>query len=155
MSVARLLASFGGSGYAPFAPGTAASLLAVLLGIPLLQAPPGMLALAAALASLLGLWAIRAAQVEGDPGWVVIDEVAGQWIALMGLARPTLPGLALAFALFRLFDIVKPGPVGWADRRGGAAGIMADDLIAGALAAGVVWAVRSQWPGVVDGMTPP
>jgi phosphatidylglycerophosphatase A len=107
-----------------------------------------MLAIAALLVSLLGLWAIRAARVEGDPGWVVIDEIAGQFVALLGLTRPTIVGLAAAFALFRLFDIVKPGPVGWADRQDGAAGIMADDLIAGAIAAGVLWAARQRWPGV-------
>jgi phosphatidylglycerophosphatase A len=143
---ACVVASGLGSGYAPRAPGTVASLLAVVLGIPLLLAPTGVLALATTIATLGGLWAIRAAKVDGDPGWVVIDEVAGQWLALLGLARPTALGLLAAFALFRLLDIAKPGPVGWADRQGGAAGIMADDLIAGALVAGVLWAVRSHWP---------
>lgn len=149
MSLARLIASGLGSGFVPRAPGTAGSLLALLLGIPLLLAPPPLLTLAVLAASLGGLWAIRAARVDGDPGWVVIDEVAGQWLALLGLARPTVLGLAAAFVLFRLLDIVKPGPVGWADRQGGAAGIMADDLVAGALAAGILWAVRARWPGVL------
>ena len=81
------------------------------------------------------MWAIRAARVEGDPGWVVIDEIAGQWIAMLALPRPTWLGLLAAFALFRLLDILKPGPVGWADRQGGAVGVMADDVIAGAIAA--------------------
>jgi phosphatidylglycerophosphatase A len=148
VTLARLVAGGFGSGFVPFAPGTAGALLGLLLGVPLLLAPPGMLAIAALLVSLLGLWAIRAARVEGDPGWVVIDEIAGQFVALLGLARPTIVGLAAAFALFRLFDIVKPGPVGWADRQDGAAGIMADDLIAGAIAAGVLWAARQRWPGV-------
>ncbi|HET6238395.1 MAG TPA: phosphatidylglycerophosphatase A [Acetobacteraceae bacterium] len=148
MTLARLVAGGFGSGFVPFAPGTAGALLGLLLGVPLLLAPPGMLAIAALLVSLLGLWAIRAARVEGDPGWVVIDEIAGQFVALLGLTRPTIVGLAAAFALFRLFDIVKPGPVGWADRQDGAAGIMADDLIAGAIAAGVLWAARQRWPGV-------
>jgi phosphatidylglycerophosphatase A len=124
-------------------------MLGLVLGVPLLLAPPGTLAVAALLVSLLGLWAIRAAEVDGDPGWVVIDEVAGQWVALLGLARPTPLGLLAAFALFRLFDIVKPGPVGWADRQGGAGGIMADDLIAGAIAAGILWAVGQRWPGLL------
>jgi phosphatidylglycerophosphatase A len=146
MTPARLIASGLGSGFAPRAPGTAGSLLALLLGIPLLLAPPIVLPIAVALASLGGFWAIRAARVEGDPGWVVIDEVAGQWLTLVGLARPTVPGLIVAFALFRLLDITKPGPVGWADRQGGAGGIMADDLIAGALAAGILWAARGRWP---------
>jgi len=145
----RLVASGFGSGFVPGAPGTAGALLGLLLGVPLLLAPPGVLALGVLLVSLLGLWAIRTARIEGDPGWVVIDEIAGQWVALLGLARPTAVGLAAAFVLFRLFDIVKPGPVGWADRQGGAAGIMADDLIAGAIAAGILWAVRLRWPGVL------
>ena len=148
MTFGRIIASGLGSGYAPRAPGTVASLFAVLLGIPLMLAPTGTLALAAAVASVGGLWAIRASKVDGDPGWVVIDEVAGQWLALLGLGRPTALGLLAAFALFRLLDIAKPGPVGWADRQGGAAGIMADDLIAGVIAAGVLWAVRSHWPMV-------
>ena len=149
MTFSRLLASGFGSGFVPGAPGTAGALLGLLLGVPLLLAPPGVLALGVLLVSLLGLWAIRAARIEGDPGWVVIDEIAGQWMALLGLAHPTVLGLGAAFALFRLFDILKPGPVGWADRQGGAAGIMADDLIAGAIAAGILWAVRQRWPGVM------
>jgi phosphatidylglycerophosphatase A len=70
-----------------------------------------------------------------DPGWIVVDEIAGQMIALLALHKISLIGVALAFALFRLFDISKPGPIGWADRQGGAAGIMADDLLAGVAAA--------------------
>jgi len=147
VTFARLVASGFGSGFLPGAPGTAGALLGLMLGVPLLLAPPGVLGAAALVVSLLGLWAIRAARVDGDPGWVVIDEIAGQWVALIGLARPTVVGVAAAFALFRLFDIVKPGPVGWADRKGGAAGIMADDLIAGAIASGILWAVRQHWPG--------
>jgi phosphatidylglycerophosphatase A len=84
-----------------------------------------------------------------DPSWVVIDELAGQWIALLpvaigaeaaGAAPSDLwPGWLAAFLLFRLFDVWKPGPVGWADRRPGAAGVVLDDLFAGAFAAvGVV-----------------
>jgi phosphatidylglycerophosphatase A len=147
MTFARLAASGFGLGFLPVASGTAASALAVLLGIPLMLGPAWMLSVAAALASLGGLWLISSAQVEGDPGWVVIDEIAGQWIALVGLARPTIAGLIAAFAIFRLLDIAKPGPVRWADRQGGEAGIMGDDLIAGALTAGILWAIRSRWPG--------
>lgn len=145
-ALARLLLSGSGVGYVPLAPGTAGSLLALLLGVPLLLAPGWLLAAAVTAASLGGLWAIRVVRLEGDPGWVVIDEVAGQWLALLGLARPTLAGLAAALALFRLLDIVKPGPVGWADRQGGRVGVMADDLAAGAFAASILWAVRAAWP---------
>jgi phosphatidylglycerophosphatase A len=145
---ARLIAAGFGVGWAPRAPGTAGSLLALPAGAALMLAPPWVLACAAATATLGGVWAIRAADIDGDPGWVVVDEIAGQWIALIGLARPTMVGLAAAFALFRLLDIVKPGPVGWADRQGGAAGVMADDVIAGAIVAGILWAARSRWPGL-------
>ncbi|HVB67502.1 MAG TPA: phosphatidylglycerophosphatase A, partial [Acetobacteraceae bacterium] len=89
-----------------------------------------------------------AAGIGGDPGFVVIDEVAGQWVALLGLARPGVWGLLAGFALFRLLDVTKPGPVGWADRQGGAWGVMGDDLIAGAVVAVVLWGVRMGWPGV-------
>jgi phosphatidylglycerophosphatase A len=147
---ARIIASGFGCGYAPLAPGTVASAITLLPGVLLLQISPALPTLAALLATLVGLWAIRAARIEGDPGWVVIDEVAGQLLALCGLARATLPGVLAAFCVFRLLDVIKPGPIAWADRQGGAAGIMADDLIAGAITAGVLWAVRSRWPGVFD-----
>ena len=148
MTLGRLIASGFGSGFAPLAAGTVASALATLAGAALMLGPGWVLPMAATLSALAGLWAIRAAQVEGDPGWVVIDEVAGQWIALLGLARATPLGLLAAFVVFRLLDVTKPGPIGWADRQPGAAGIMADDLIAGAFAAGILWAVRSRWPAV-------
>ena len=151
---ARVVASCGGAGFAPVAPGTVASALALGFGALLLWgAPaalaPAALALAAVAAAVGGVWAIRAAGVEGDPGWVVIDEVAGQWVALLGLGRVTPLGLLVAFLGFRLLDIAKPGPVGWADRQGGAGGIMADDLIAGALVAAVLWVLRARWPWVL------
>ena len=146
---ARVVASCGGAGFAPVAPGTVASALALGFGALLLWGAPAALALAAVAAAVGGVWAIRAAGVEGDPGWVVIDEVAGQWVALLGLGRVTPLGLLVAFLGFRLLDITKPGPVGWADRQGGAGGIMADDLIAGALVAAVLWVLRARWPWVL------
>lgn len=145
---ARLLAGGFGCGRVPYAPGTVASAVAVALAWGPMAEVRWALPLAAMVASVGGLWAIRAARIEGDPGWVVIDEIAGQWVALLALTRPTWPGLAAAFAVFRLLDVAKPGPIGWADRQGGAAGMMADDLIAGGFAAGIVWAARSCLPGV-------
>jgi phosphatidylglycerophosphatase A len=58
--------------------------------------------------------------------------------------------LLAAFIIFRLLDITKPEPIAWADRQGGAAGIMADDLLAGAITAGILWAIRSQWPDLLN-----
>lgn len=148
MRLARIIAGGAGIGFFPVASGTVASAVAVLIGAGLLWASPWVLGVGAVVASVGGFRAIAAARVEGDPGWVVIDEVAGQWIALLGLARPALTGVVAAFVLFRLLDVAKPGPVGWADRQNGAAGIMADDIIAGAIAAGVLWVVRTGWRGV-------
>jgi phosphatidylglycerophosphatase A len=150
MTPARLVASGFGSGFFPVAPGTAGSLVALLVGAGLLWAAPAALPWAALAAAVGGFWAVAATRAGDDPGWVVIDEFAGQWIAMLPLARPTLAGLAAAFLLFRLLDIVKPGPIGWADRQHGAAAVMADDLVAGAIAAGIVWAAQSRWPGVLD-----
>jgi phosphatidylglycerophosphatase A len=150
LSPARFIASGFGVGFAPVAPGTAGSLLALLLGVLLILASPVALPVAALAATLGGVWAIRAARVDGDPSWVVIDEVAGQWIAMLPLPRPAWPGLVAAFLLFRLFDITKPGPVGWADRRHGAVGVMADDVIAGAIAAIILSLFRLFWPHIID-----
>lgn len=110
----------------------------------------------------LGWWAIRhdtAGQPDHDPSEIVIDEVAGQWIALMpvmiGAAYASVPVLALwpgwitAFVAFRLFDIWKPGPVGWADRRPDAWGVMLDDVIAGVIAAVVVIVAAAVSHGVM------
>jgi phosphatidylglycerophosphatase A len=88
--------------------------------------------------SLAGWWASGAhSRLTGrdDPGEIVIDEVAGQWIALLP-ASLAWPDIAIAFLLFRATDIVKPWPASWADRTiHGGLGVMADDLIAGVYAA--------------------
>lgn len=147
--IARLVASGLGSGFAPVAPGTVGSVAALGLGALMLGFAPMALPLAVIGATLAGLWSVRASGVEDDPGWVVIDEFAGMWIALLPLADdPVAPlALLLAFVVFRLLDIVKPGPIGWADRQGGPAGVMADDVIAGAVTAVVVWGATQIMPG--------
>jgi phosphatidylglycerophosphatase A len=146
VTFARLIASGCGCGFVPIAPGTAGSVIALLSGALLMQLPPYALPVAVLIATLGGFWAVRAANVDGDPGWVVIDEFAGQWLALFGLARASLAGLCAAFLIFRVLDIAKPGPIGWADRQHGAAGVMADDVIAGAIAACILWAINARWP---------
>lgn len=149
MTLARMVAAGGGVGYVPVAAGTAASAVAALLGAAVLAWSAIALAVLALAAFAAGVWAVRALHANDDPGWVVIDEYAGQWIALLGLARPSVTGVLLAFVLFRVLDIGKPGPVGWADRRHDALGVMGDDVIAGVLAACVLWGVRLVWPGVL------
>lgn len=150
LRLARLVASGLGSGYAPVAPGTAGSLVALILGAGLLLLSPALLAVAAVLAAVAGWWSVRKLRLGDDPGWVVVDEFAGQWTAMLALARPSIAGLAGAFVLFRLLDITKPGPVGWADRQHSAIGVMADDILAGAIAAGLLWTVRQLWPGAFE-----
>jgi phosphatidylglycerophosphatase A len=145
-TAATALASVLGCGRFPVSPGTAGSAVAILLGAPMLLGPPWLLPLMALLATIGGLWAVQASGARDDPGWVVIDEVAGQWIALLGLASPNPWGLLLALVLFRFFDITKLGPIGWADRQHGAFGVMADDVIAGAIVAVIVFVARLHWP---------
>jgi len=147
---AALVATLGGIGRLPEAPGTWASLAAIpaawalhaLGGFPLLAG-----ATVAAFAA--GMWAVAAYlphAAEGDPSEVVIDELVGMWIALFPLSAGLWlmgapaglfpwPGWALGFAAFRFFDILKPPPVNRAERLPGALGVMADDVVAGLLAA--------------------
>jgi len=133
MDAVRAIASLGGIGHLRPAPGTWGSAVVLPLGF-----LPGWVALLAALVFTgLGLWALaRLPETTADPGWIVVDEAAGQSLAVA--AASGWGGILLAFALFRLFDIAKPGPVGWADRQKGAFGVMADDLIAGAMAGAAV-----------------
>jgi phosphatidylglycerophosphatase A len=124
-------------------PGTVASVaVAALLGA--VSAWPGVY-LAVALGCLLagcGVTlgfggSVAGPEGHGDPGWVVSDEVAGQALACLGAlpACGDLRVLALALLLFRLLDILKPGPVATLERVPGGAGILLDDLAAGLLAA--------------------
>lgn len=151
--MSRLVASVAGVGFLLPAPGTWGSLAALVLAFAVLSlGGPWLLVVLTALVWTLGLVVARrviAQTGDHDPGWVVIDEVAGQWIALFPVAygayrmdAPLLalwPGWVAAFLLFRLFDIRKPWLAGRADRRGDAFGLMMDDVWAGIFAAlGVV-----------------
>ena len=148
----RAVCTLGPVGHLRPGPGTWGSAAAVLLGWGLHVLGGFWLLLAATLAvTALGWWAVAQAtrdSADKDPSEIVIDEVAGQWVALWPVSLGAQmagaefwalwPGVVTAFVAFRAFDILKPGPVGWADRQPGALGVMADDLIAGWLAALVV-----------------
>lgn len=142
--MSRWVASVFGVGLFPVAPGTAGSAVALLAGAGLMLGPPWLLPLGAALAAAAGYLVIPRAVTDpnADPGWVVIDEVAGQWVAMLGLAGVSVTGLVAAFVGFRILDIWKPGPVGWADRQPGAFGIMTDDILAGGGVALMLYAAR-------------
>lgn len=145
----QIIATFFYSGHLRPAPGTWGSAAAVLAAWPLHAiGGPMLLLIGVVLSFVLGWWATAVetrGQDDHDPSEIVIDEVAGQWIALLpvsfGAAHAGVPVLALwpgiltAFALFRLFDITKPSLIGWADRRGDALGVMLDDVFAGIVAA--------------------
>lgn len=131
----RLLCSWFGAGWLPKAPGTWGSLAALPLAWLLFWVGGSTLLLIAAVIIFgLGWWAsARVVAQDGadDPGWVVIDEVVGQFLTLC-LTPPSLISYAVGFALFRLFDIRKPWPVDLADRQiKGGFGIMLDDVAAG------------------------
>ena len=131
-----------GSGFVPFAPGTWGSLLAVAIWWFALSPLTLMLQLLViAVVYLLGSWATGRVQKRYDivdDGAIVVDEFVGQWLALLALPLELL-WMAAGFALFRLFDIWKPGPIKWLERNlGGAQGVMADDVLAGIAAAAVL-----------------
>ncbi|MEL6571031.1 MAG: phosphatidylglycerophosphatase A [Pseudomonadota bacterium] len=149
----NLIATFFYIGHLRPAPGTWGSFAALPTAAIVYSVGGAYLVVASiAVAYALGLWATTI-ETDGkddhDPSEIVIDEVVGQWLALLPVlfgAAATgsqilalWPGWLAAFVLFRLFDILKPGPIGWADRRGDATGVMLDDVIAGIFAAiGVV-----------------
>jgi phosphatidylglycerophosphatase A len=169
--MSRLLAIFFGVGLMRPAPGTWGSAVALVLGMVILQVAgfPGLV-LATALATVAGFWACAATLQPGqDPTEVVIDEVAGQWLALLFTAVGfwgrgwqvtgfftsghvgwlPWPAWVFPFALFRLFDIWKPGVIGKADRRSDPAGVMLDDLLAGLFAGIATVVVAGIYHGVM------
>ena len=151
--MSKLIATFFYIGLLRPAPGTWGSAAAIPVGY-LIHVAGGFPALLAATIAVffIGWWATMVetrGKENHDPSEIVIDEVAGQWIALLPLSGGLwhagvdpwvfpYPGWIAAFLMFRLFDIWKPGPVGWADRKSTAFGVMFDDVIAGLMAAIVV-----------------
>ena len=152
------LATLGPLGHMPQAPGTWASAAAVLaapfLFLPL--EPPFRIAVLAAI-FLAGTWAAtRAERALGatDPGCVVIDELLGMWITLAPFNFLRWWQILAALALFRLLDIAKPWPIRRLEKGlPGGLGVMADDALAGLLAAAGVWLLRwATWPAGPTGM---
>ncbi|PCI56335.1 MAG: phosphatidylglycerophosphatase A [Alphaproteobacteria bacterium] len=133
------LASWFGCGFINPAPGTWGSLGALPFGIILYMVCGAYgLAVAAFIITLVGLWSadkFDKAMDGHDSKMIVIDEVAGQWIALIPAAlNPIL--ILFAFILFRFFDILKPWPISFIDKKvPGALGVMGDDILAGLFAA--------------------
>lgn len=148
---ASLIATWFGSGLLPIAPGTWGSAAALPFAAAIVWASgpaagPWVLLAASLLAFLVGLWAsARYAEAcdKDDPGPVVIDEVAGQWLTLVPAGLDPLLYLVGFFA-FRVFDVLKPWPANWMDRAlKGGLGIMLDDMVAGLYAALVCFGVKT------------
>lgn len=145
--MSRAIATVFGLGYLRPASGTWASAAAIVTGLLIDRylGAPG-LAMAVILATVVGFWAVASALQgpDDDPPEFVIDEVAGQWLALLFSSAAfwarghegflPYPAPLAAFVFFRLFDVWKPWIIGRADRLGGARGVMLDDLIAGVFA---------------------
>ena len=142
-SVANFFALGAGLGLAPKAPGT----FGTLLGLPLLLVmPPNQLAyvLVVIVLFVFGVWVCGAcSQYLGvhDHGAIVWDEVVGYLVTMVALPV-TWQWMLAGFIVFRVFDILKPWPISWVDRRvHGGFGIMIDDVLAGLLAAGTLQVV--------------
>jgi phosphatidylglycerophosphatase A len=135
-----------GVGYLPLMPGTFGSLLSVGMFLLLTRVAAGTVLVAVVLVLILaftvaGIWAgTRTEQLSGrkDPGKVVVDEVAGQFVALFPVTRWSTAAVIVSFILFRFFDIVKPYPANRLQEMNGGAGVMFDDLVAGVYGAAIV-----------------
>jgi len=151
MNLNRLFITFLGSGLSPKAPGTAGSLAALVVGVIILELIPMqtffMLTLAITIIGIFEINKYEKATNTHDDKSIVIDEVAGMWIALMFAVASANTmqfdyayeiAIVLSFGAFRLFDIWKPSLIGTIDRKvKGGLGVMGDDLLAG-VAAGML-----------------
>ncbi|GAA7971497.1 phosphatidylglycerophosphatase A [Helicobacter pylori] len=125
------------SGYSKKAPGTIGSLVALLLGLPVLIFSANTLFLAAVLIGLIAIAQIDKEEEESkihDSSYIVIDELVGMWLA-MAISGLSLAGVVLSFVFFRIYDITKPSLIGKIDKEvKGGLGVVADDALAGVLA---------------------
>jgi phosphatidylglycerophosphatase A len=148
--VAVWLATVGGLGYAPVAPGTFGSAAGIAIyWLTRNWSATEQLSLTV-LISALGVWAASRAEVhfgKEDPGTVVIDEVAGQLLTL-ALVPWSITAALIGFLLFRVLDIIKPWPANRFEALHGGAGIMADDLMAGLYGMGVMHLLLRFAPGM-------
>ena len=148
--LAVLLATAGGVGFVPVAPGTAGSAVGILIYFLTYRwSASAQIALLGAI-TIVGVWAAHEAERHfgrEDPGAVVIDEVAGQLLTLFLLGVGAL-GATLGFLVFRVLDVVKPWPARQLEALPGGLGIMADDLMAGAYG-WILLLLASRWlPGM-------
>ncbi|MFC0179735.1 phosphatidylglycerophosphatase A [Thorsellia kenyensis] len=138
-----------GSGLSPKAPGTFGSIAAIPLWLLFYQLPEIEYGILLILTSVLGIYLCdKTAKAMGvhDHGSIVFDEFVGMWITLWLIPSFHWGWILAAFLFFRFFDILKPWPIGWFDKKvDGGVGIMIDDIWAGIFAATCLWATGNLW----------
>lgn len=159
LSVAYLIVTWFKSGLSPKAPGTMGSLATLPLAFVMIYFYGTLgIAVSAVLIFILGLKATQIVLKDSiddqDPGFVVVDETVGQLLAFLFVAHLpiNLWAYIFGFAFFRIFDIIKKGPVGYCDKNfHGAFGVMFDDVVAGLMAAGCLWILYYIYPPLIVG----
>lgn len=141
-TLAKVIATAGGAGYSPIAPGTCGTAVAVALACALSSLSMGVFALVTVAITMIAIAAAHRADLAWgthDSQRIVIDEVAGYFVTLtpmIPIARGEWVPFAVAFVVFRFFDIVKPPPVRWLDQNlPGGWGVVLDDVAAGVMGA--------------------
>ena len=131
------IATGGWIGFCPIAPGTLGSLAALPLCLLITAIPTRVAGIFALALVWLSVWIAQRAEAligQKDPKEIVIDEICGMIVTFFGVPFAPL-SIIMGFALFRLFDILKPFPIRWADKKiSGGWGIVLDDIIAGVIA---------------------
>lgn len=142
-SVAKLIATAGGAGYSPLAPGTCGTAVAVPIAWLCRDwSPLAFVALVVAV-TVIGIWAAGEADrawATHDSGRIVIDEVAGYLLTVAAIDRHAWPALLVGFVVFRALDIIKPPPIRWIDEQlPGGAGVVLDDVAAGVMGCAIMF----------------
>lgn len=152
--IAKAIATVGGAGYSPIAPGTCGTAVAV----PLTWALSGMTCwgfiITTAAVTVIAIWAASVADRawgSHDSGRIVVDEVAGYMATMLLVDRASWAALLIGFVVFRALDIIKPPPIRWVDEQvPGGAGVVLDDVAAGIMGCGVMVALDAA--GVIDAL---
>lgn len=142
MQIALWIASGGGLGRVRYIPGTAAMFAAMVIGAFALWIDIRALLLLAIGAAVSGTIAIHMTGERNAPAWIVIDEIAGMWVAMLGLTKASATGAIGAFIVFRILSVTRPGPIASVGKQEGAIATMADDILAGILAAAILYLLR-------------
>jgi len=149
--VALIVATAGGAGYFPIAPGTVGSAVGVVLYLATRHLAPIWHIAILAFVIVIGIWASTIAErhfKREDPGYVVIDEVAGQLVTLL-LTGAGLSGAIIGFFVFRVLDVIKPWPARQFEAFHGGVGIMADDLMAGVYGLIIMFGIAFAMPSAM------